>query len=80
MDLKTYINSFPVGERHNVRKRLGTAIGVTEVAVRHYVNGIRRVPAERVLSLEAATHGLVPKHRIRPDLYPPEPAHERLAS
>lgn len=31
-----------------------------------------RVPAERVLAVEAATG--VPRHELRPDLYPPEPA------
>jgi DNA-binding transcriptional regulator YdaS (Cro superfamily) len=33
-----------------------------------------RVPAERVLPVEAATEGRVTRHELRPDLYPAEPA------
>lgn len=29
-----------------------------------------RVPAERVLAIEWATHGKVTRHQLRPDLYP----------
>ncbi|HGO6078326.1 TPA: transcriptional regulator [Burkholderia cenocepacia] len=32
-----------------------------------------RVPAERVLPVEAATEGRVTRHELRPDLYPAEP-------
>ena len=32
----------------------------------------RQVPAERVLDVERATG--VPRHELRPDLYPPHPA------
>lgn len=32
----------------------------------------RRVPGERVLSVERATGGLVTKEMLRPDLYPVE--------
>jgi DNA-binding transcriptional regulator YdaS (Cro superfamily) len=31
-----------------------------------------RVPAERVLALEALTQGQVTRHELRPDLYPQE--------
>lgn len=31
-----------------------------------------RVPAERVLSIEKVTDGKIPRHKMRPDLYPPE--------
>ncbi|HIE4430006.1 TPA: transcriptional regulator [Burkholderia multivorans] len=33
-----------------------------------------RVPAERVLPVEAATDGRVTRYELRPDLYPSEPA------
>lgn len=34
----------------------------------------RRVPSGRVLALEAATGGLIPRQKIRPDLYPEDGA------
>lgn len=33
-----------------------------------------RVPASRVIEVEAATGGQVPRHVLRPDLYPPPEA------
>lgn len=33
-----------------------------------------RVPAERVLQIEAATAGKVTRHELRPDLYPVDSA------
>lgn len=33
----------------------------------------RRIPAERVLDVERVTG--IPRHELRPDLYPPAPAH-----
>lgn len=47
---------------------LGRRIGVTSQAVSQW----RRVPAERVLDVERATG--VPRHHLRPDLYPPSEA------
>lgn len=46
------------------RAQLASLIGVTKSAVYQW----RRVPAERVLAVEAATG--VPRQRLRPDLYP----------
>lgn len=34
------------------------------------VCGWRRCPALRVIQVEQATSGVVPRHRLRPDLYP----------
>ncbi|MCG1042526.1 helix-turn-helix domain-containing protein [Mycetohabitans sp. B8] len=33
-----------------------------------------RVPAERVLAIEAAVKGAVTRHELRPDLYPIDPS------
>jgi DNA-binding transcriptional regulator YdaS (Cro superfamily) len=44
---------------------LARALGVTRAAIHQW----RRIPAERVISVEKATG--VPRHELRPDLYPP---------
>lgn len=71
MDLKQYIASFPALRRMAERERLGQACGVSEITVRSWANGNRRIPAEKVLSLELATEGQVSRHVLRPDVYPP---------
>ena len=48
---------------------LAEAIGVTPQAVRKWKKE-NKLPAERVLSVEKITG--VPRHELRPDLYPPE--------
>jgi len=48
------------------------AIGVSQGLVSHWVTGRTRIPAERVLTIEAATDGKVTRHELRPDLYPIE--------
>ena len=46
---------------------LSRLLGVRQPVIGNWL--ARRVPAERVLPLEAATG--VPRHELRPDLYPP---------
>lgn len=46
---------------------LAKLVGVTPQALWQW----RRVPAARVLAVEAATRGLVTRHELRPDFYPP---------
>lgn len=53
------------------QKALATKLGISDEAVRRYR---KRVPAERVLQIEAAVDGRVTRHELRPDLYPPEAA------
>ena len=47
---------------------LATELGVSDELVRLWRNGHRRIPAERVLSIEKATG--VSRHDLRPDIYP----------
>ena len=69
MDLKTWIDQFPVTGRRDARLGIARATKVTEVAVRHWANGTRRVPAERVRDIEIATDGRVTREELRPDLF-----------
>lgn len=45
---------------------LAKAVGVSAQAVCLW----RRVPPRRVIAVEAATKGIVSRHRLRPDIYP----------
>ena len=47
-------------------RRLADALGITEQAVSQW----SKVPASRVLEFERETG--IPRHRVRPDLYPAE--------
>ena len=49
------------------QKALADEMGVTKQAVHKWR---RKVPAERVIDIERATNGQVPRHELRPDLYP----------
>lgn len=53
--------------------RLAEALGIGRSAVSQWP----RVPVERVLAVEAATG--VPRHELRPDIYPPPAPVERVA-
>ena len=48
---------------------LAATLGVRYQAIQAWLKK-NRVPAERVLAVEKATG--VPRHQLRPDLYPPE--------
>lgn len=49
---------------------LGRACGTNQAVVWYWLNRARRVPAEYVLRIEAATDGQITRHDLRPDLYP----------
>jgi DNA-binding transcriptional regulator YdaS (Cro superfamily) len=52
--------------------KLAKAVGVEQTAVSNWLNRNKRVPAERVLLIEAATG--VSRHELRPDIYPRDQA------
>ncbi len=52
-------------------------LGVTQAAVWGWLNRGTQLPAEHVLPIEAATG--VSKHRLRPDVYGPEPVGDTSA-
>lgn len=47
--------------------RLAEILGINRAAL---YNWNKRIPAERVLAIEAATNGRVTRHEMRPDIYP----------
>lgn len=52
------------------RNAMASALGIAGSAISQW----ERVPAERVLAVEAATEGQVTREELRPDLYPPSTA------
>lgn len=65
MNLKTYLK----------RKRLTQAafakeVGVTQGAVWQWITDKQQISAEKAILVERATGGMVPRHEMRPDLWP----------
>lgn len=54
-----------VGGRDEAAKRLGISVGM----VGHIVNGIRGVSPRVAMQVEADTNGLIPRGKLRPDLW-----------
>jgi DNA-binding transcriptional regulator YdaS (Cro superfamily) len=54
------------------QRALAELLGLGQTAVSNWRNRKKRVPAERVIEIERATG--VPRHELRPDLYPREVA------
>ena len=50
---------------------LAKALHVSPSHIWNWRHRDKKVPAEKVLSIEAATDGKVTRHELRPDLYPP---------
>ena len=50
--------------------KVAELLGISRISVYEWIYK-NRVPAERVIPLELAGQGRVPRHEIRPDLYPP---------
>lgn len=48
---------------------LARRLGITRVSVHEWVKR-GRIPAERVIAVEAAVDAQVTRHELRPDLYP----------
>lgn len=54
----------------NNQSRFAAAIGTSQQLVSYWVRNAKALPAEYVLKTEAATG--IPRHELRPDLYPIE--------
>lgn len=55
--------------RADARRLLARALRCSEVAVRSYCNGIRRVPPGRCHDIERETGGEVTCEELRPDVF-----------
>lgn len=65
MNLRTFIASGRM-----TQTELARAVGVSPGMVWQWINQYRRIAAEKVLAIEAATGGAVTRHDLRPDIYP----------
>jgi len=59
-------------EKAGGQEKLAKLLGVGQSHISNWKNRNKRIPAERVLDVERVTG--VPRHRLRPDLYPLEDA------
>ncbi len=58
-------------ERHEItQSEFARRLGVTQGLIWQWLNGYRRITAERVIPIEEATGGEVTRHELRPDIYP----------
>lgn len=56
------------------QKALAARIGTTQSQIWYWLRRAKKgVPAEYCHLIEAATDGIVTRHMLRPDIYPPEP-------
>ena len=69
MDIRSWVSAHPTGHRQQAIGVIASACEVTPAAVRHWVAGLRKVPAEHVLTIEARTG--VSRHVLRPDVFGP---------
>lgn len=53
---------------------LARAVGVAPPTIHVWLRSTGRIPAERVIAVEAATG--ISRHELRPDIYPVESAHQ----
>lgn len=51
---------------------LARKLGIKQPTIWRWIHVQKRIPAERVLAVESLTG--VPRHELRPDIYPPQDA------
>ncbi len=62
MDLKSYLNT-------TTQTEFAQRLGVTQGLIYQWINGRTRITAERCIEIEYATHGIVTRQELRPDLF-----------
>ena len=70
-DIVAHMNTYGLKkaiEKAGSQQALAELLGVRQSHISNWLNREKRIPAERVLSVESATG--VPRHELRPDLYP----------
>jgi len=63
--LKAYMAREKVTQR-----QLAAQINCTQGLIHQWLSGLRKIAAEKVLSVACATNWEVTPHQLRPDLYP----------
>jgi DNA-binding transcriptional regulator YdaS (Cro superfamily) len=56
--------------RNKVRAKLAKELGVSIPLVKHWENGIRRIPAEQAIPIAYATNWQITLPELRSDIYP----------
>jgi len=70
MDMHTYWRGLPTAQRAALAESCDTQV----VYLSQIAHGHRKASGRLTLRLEQATSGVVTRHDLRPDLYPPEVA------
>jgi len=55
MDIRTWVNDHPKGQRNRAIEQLAAEAGVTPGAVRHWVSGLRKPRLCHLTAIEKAT-------------------------
>lgn len=76
MAMATSLKDWRIDTRKSV-EAASSEVGVTTAMWSRWENGRRKVPAERVLGIEAATG--ISRHDLRPDIFGPAPKQETTA-
>lgn len=81
MNIRDWINRLPVAERQKAVDNVSKRAGVGKSAVRHWVSGVRRVPADKCIMLEKIAPG-TSRYDMRPDVFgmPAKPAKRKEAA
>lgn len=73
MNLANYIGQLPRGGK----KLFAIKLGVTASYLSRLVSGDRSITAERAIQIESATHGMVSRAELRPDIQWEQPKRKK---